>query len=141
MSRYQVTVKSRDGKHSRAVAIYVYDTEEELYKAASDWNGEPNDWEGTNGLTQSGWLDSIDEKGEVTSSKHIVLIRLMRPHLGSAVVSHECCHAAIRIWQAWHKSGLNIEEDDIEKEEEYCYLLSDLVYLVVNKLYAKGYYK
>lgn len=67
------------------------------------------------------------------SDPHVSLIRLHKNFLRSGIIAHEVVHSALWIYELDNGKGPSME--DIEKEEEFCYIVGDLNARIINKLY------
>lgn len=69
----------------------------------------------------------------------LAVIRLAPPNLGAGIVTHECAHAAVHLWQVqtmWDPKQSLVCEND----EWFCWVLGDLVRETVNQFHERGFY-
>jgi hypothetical protein len=112
------------------VKVHIYDTVQELRDAAEAFNGtEHGD---AVGVTQV-WADENGRAGSV-------IVRLARPCLGGRVVSHEMHHAATALYGAHVGDRISRRAHLNHHNEPMAHLFSDLLYRLVDRLYALGYY-
>lgn len=64
------------------------------------------------------------------------VVRLAKPHLGAGIIAHELAHAAVWIQQLNHGDEFLTCDND----EEFCWVLGELVRQTVDTLHAKGIY-
>jgi hypothetical protein len=67
------------------------------------------------------------------------LVRLAPPHIGIGVVSHELCHAAVWFWEIEHQ--FKDVPMTCHNDEQFCWVLGELVHYTTDKLYEKGVWK
>lgn len=114
-----------------SVTTYVYDTLTEMRAAASAYNG--NDVAEALAVTQA----RTDQHGRTGS----VLIRLVRGHLGTQIVSHEMHHAATALYGSVVADRISRRAHLNHYNEPFAHLYSDLLARLVDRLYALGYYE
>lgn len=131
--------------HPAYVRVSVYDTVKEMQEATGDHVA--------GGLCQRWYVDSFDDDGKELPTdydgKLVAHIHLHKAGLGAGVVSHECTHAALQIYEnCFGQKQLYIpnvgEPDEYEnkygtenysREELFAYTVGDLVRKVYNHLY------
>lgn len=131
MSERVITVSSRALGCREKVSVHVYETVEQLRRAATAYNGTDN--HGTLGVTQvSCWA----KDGRLRS----VIIRLARGHLSTQIVGHEMHHAATAIYGDHVGGRVSSKTHLTHHNEPFAHLFSDLLCKLVDRLYALGYY-
>lgn len=115
----------------RQVRVYVYDDVMQMRQASGRFNG--NDVSGALGVTQA-WTDSAGRAGGV-------VVRLAKGHLGTRVVSHEMHHAATALYGSVVGERVSRVAHLNHFNEPFAHLYSDLLYRLVGRLYALGYYQ
>jgi hypothetical protein len=113
------------GGQKRYIRVFVYDTPEELRKAAGHGGGdfvgcfEPVPTREFYNITLNRWeqLEHPNWGG---------VMRLCRPHLHYAVLVHESAHAAAAIYRMDVKKQLNLGYGCHANEEMFSYLLGDI---------------
>lgn len=133
MSTATIRVSSRALGPRLTVYVYVYETVNEMRRAATAYNGAPHT--DSLGVTQV-TTDSLGKDARVNS----VTVRLARNHLGTRVVVHEMNHAAV----AWYGSTVGARISSRahlnQANEPLAHMASDLTGRLVDRLYALGYY-
>lgn len=74
--------------------------------------------------------------GEDSPDPLCAIVRLAQPHLGVGIISHELAHAAVWIRELKHGEVPLVTTND----EEFCWILGELVRQTIDTLYAKGVY-
>lgn len=139
MVEFQVSTRWTGTK--RVVKVRVYDDVESLRRDADRWSkqrGGDRDNENVHGLCHKFERTRVWEDGSEESDPYVAYIRLYKDGCRTGLVSHECTHAAVWIYQLGNDMKMDPMVDDIDKEEELCYLVGDLTSKVVNKLYEHG---
>lgn len=130
MSR-KITVSSRALGPRLYVTVLVYETVEELRRAAERFNGNRNE-QGI-AVTQT----TMDRDTGRTVS---VIVRLACSYLGTRVVVHEMHHASAAWYGAHVGDRISSRHHLNHYNEPYAHLHSDLTYRLVDRLYALGFY-
>lgn len=125
-----IVVSSRALGPRLRVTVLLYDDLTELRRAANLYNGI--DHSDSLGVTQR----TEDETGRTVS----VLIRMVRGHLGTRIVSHEMHHAATALYGATLPDQIDPRDHLHHANEEFAHFYSDLLHRLVDRLYALGYY-
>jgi hypothetical protein len=133
-----IRISSRATGERRYVRVYIYDTVEEMRAAGTRFNG--TDLTMAGGVTQAYERHTCDEAGVWTIKQHLIIIRLHRGMLGSAVVSHEINHAATAIYGSTLDPDVKAVDVLHNANETLAYLQSDLTEHLVNRLYELGFY-
>lgn len=68
------------------------------------------------------------------------VVRLAKPHIGAGIVAHELAHAAVWIRELYLGDPGWEEPLTASNDEEFCWVLGELVHNTVDKLYEKGIY-
>ncbi len=126
----RITVSSRALGDQVKVTCYVYDTVDEMRRAATAYNG--NDMDDALGVTQA----RTDQDGRTAG----ILIRLVRGHLSTQIVVHEMHHAATALYGASLPDSVKRLDHFTHCNEAFAHLQSDLTCRLVDRLYALGYY-
>jgi hypothetical protein len=125
----------------RVVKVKVYDDLVRLRRDADRWD-DRRGISGTNanayGVCHRFERALIHEGGAEESTPYCAYIRLLKDACRTGVITHECTHAALWIYQLGNDMKMDPMVEDIEKEEELCYLVGDLSSKVVSKLYEHG---
>lgn len=117
------------GRESR-VRVYVYDDAAAMREAATRFNG--NDHGDALGVVQA--YRSAD------GTNCLPIVRLIRGHLGTQIVSHEMHHAATALYGASVNEHARARTHLTHFNEPFAHLYSDLLHRLVDRLYALGYY-
>ncbi len=139
MVEFQVSTRWTGTK--RVVKVRVYDGVESLRRDADRWDDRrdiPGDNDDVYGVCHRFERTLIHKDGTRESTPYCAYIRLVKDGCRTGIISHECTHAALWIYQLGNDMKMDPMVDDIEKEEELCYLVGDLTSKVVNKLYEHG---
>lgn len=129
----------RDDFEPRTVRVAVHESVRALRSAATQsakrWSAKKKDLErhpDVVGLCQRFHLQRADG----SKDPHVATVRLAPPYLGIGVISHELCHAVV-----WIREIDNQFKDTpltCENDEEFCWILGELVRQTVNKLYDRN---
>lgn len=126
----KITVSSRALGPRLSVTVYVYESAEAMRIAANAYNGTQND--DALGVTQC----RTDHAGRAGS----VLIRLVRGHLGTQIITHEMHHAATAWYGAHVGDRISRQAHLNHYNEPFAHLHSDLTRSLVDRLHELGYY-
>lgn len=128
--------------HATKIHLFVYDTLEEMWQAADSSLGTKENWQTDEGktlaITQSGDIYDFDDDGNETYNRSFFYVRFCKDHIGTEIVSHECAHLALRIFEHWFGKRASVRMKD---EEPFAHLLSYTMASIVDKFYEKGYYE
>lgn len=117
----------------------IYDTKEEMQDSANRYNGfksEVDSWALFQASPYREKYDEMKKKWVNVSDPHYAgLIRLHRERLYGEIISHECVHAAAHIYRMDIRKHVNLGPDCNQAEEDFAYLLGDLVGSVTNALH------
>ena len=121
----------------RDVRVVVYDSVKGLRMAASRWDGSRGNFSDTLGVCHS------FVGGPVVNGEHLVeplcaIVRLAEPNLGVGIISHEMAHAAV--WIRELSEGAELRPLRTGDDEEFCWLLGELVRKAINGMDAAGVY-
>src|SRR5690606_15381779 len=139
-------VSTRHSGRRRFVRVTVYDEVEDMRVAASldtkrTGTYREGHFDDAHGVTHSFRGIRIDSSGRgVGRGPTAANIRLHRRALGTSVVTHEVCHAAITIYEQDCEREQGSIHDEMDAEEVLCYLVGDLAARIVSRLYVYGYY-
>ena len=143
IATFRVYPGFRNREHNTGIrglyfVVRVYTTLAEMRKCcAEDGTSPANFFQGAYGACQKWQIKSVKpkrgkRKGRPARTKEAGQIMLARRHLGVAIVSHECAHAAC-YWfsrikckseRAWVKDVTKVE--DVIQEEMLCYAVGEL---------------
>lgn len=130
---FTITVYYRETP--RAVQVKIHDNVAALRSAATQrarvWKGRKKKH-----IPEPERAVGLCEKFYWDKDPVCAIVRLAPPHIGIGVVSHELCHAATWIREIEHQfvdTPLTGEND-----EEFCWVLGELVRCTVLKMYEKG---
>lgn len=107
-----------------------------IYATAAALNADAGERDGLVGGICHRW-STTDYAGTPVVRPEVGMIRLAYDHLGIGVVSHECAHLAVHVWNLDRPLGEVIDDDT---DEPFAWLLGDLVRQVVNALRDRGHY-
>lgn len=116
----------------RYVRIYLYDTVEELRKAASRFHYEApdSDTNKASGIftppTQHFKYAKDGSETDLTDPHYGGMIRLARGHLTTEVIAHECIHAACAIYRLDITKSVVLWTHCNLREEQFAYLVGQL---------------
>jgi hypothetical protein len=117
----------------RNVQVIVHDNVRALRSAITKWDkkrgAKPADHSETLGVCH---------RFNMMNDPLCALVRLAPPHIGIGVVSHEMAHAAVWIHEL---DGKFKQPLDCLNDEQFAWVLGELVRQTVNKLYEKGVYE
>lgn len=125
-----ITVSSRALGPRLRVTVKVYDELADMQRAASQYNG--SDQPGALGVTQA----TTDREGRA----HGIIVRMVRGHLGTQILTHEMHHAATALYGAAVAGRISSRAHLNHYNEPFAHLYSDLTGRLVDRLYALGYY-
>lgn len=129
-----------DDKPDRAVRIAVHDNLKTLRSAATRYNRRSGDaTESSNdilGVCHRFENELINENREWTIEPLCAIVRLAPPHLGIGIVSHELAHAAVWLRELTGET----EPLTTHNDEDFCWILGELVRQTVDKFYKYGLY-
>lgn len=133
----------RDDHPDRSVRVVVHDNLRALRSAATryrrSWkqDDEPAEPVELLGVCHRFETQGTSKTGETYIDPLCACVRLSKPHLGVGMISHELAHAAvwIRELDTGEDTPLNCTND-----EDFCWVLGELVHRTVAKLYEKGIY-
>lgn len=123
--------------------VYVYETPEELRKAAAKYRHDDEGWEGTVGCFQPQISCKVDKKGNsirTASTTFIGVMRLCVGHMQQFVIIHESTHAAINLVRAMaYQNGRSDPDfEDINVEEALCYATHEISRSLLYKSRQRG---
>jgi len=132
MTRFQIS--TRNSGRLRTVQVCIYDTREALERAGNryqDKNGYEERVGGAmHGLAQTHWREMQVGKRWV-KMPDAGYIRLWKGALRTGIITHECSHVAIAIYEQDVAKTFKHHENN----ETFCYILGDLAAKLVNGLY------
>jgi hypothetical protein len=146
VSAQRIRISSRALGRKDIVTVYVYDTVEELRVAGTRWvhgvssGTEAGNFEDAQGITHYVRRFMVDEDGNESATRHVVIIRLHRGNLGSSIVTHEIVHAGMALYGTTLPRARRARQEFHAANEPVAYLISDLTKALVERLYALGYY-
>lgn len=131
------------GQPDRSVRVVVHDNLRALRSAATRYH---NSWKSTKDEPPSDRLLGVCHRFELAQNPNsenkvadplCAVVRLAPPYLGVGMVSHELAHAAvwIRELEVGENQPLNCQND-----EDFCWVLGELVRQTVVKFIEKGIY-
>jgi len=126
----KIRVSSRALGPRLFVTVLVYEDVDSMRRAATAYNGA--DHHQTLGVTQV----ISDRSGRARS----VLIRLVRGHLGTQIVTHEMHHASTALYGAEVGDRISRATHLNHYNEPFAHLHSDLTHHLVDCLYRRGFY-
>lgn len=136
MSRAFTVETSRTG-HKRRVRVLVYDTIEEMQKAASRYCPEHDNFENALACSQPCFSRFVHEDGRETDSWSAGCVRFVKGEMGATVLSHEMVHMGLAIYRNdFPRAPLG----NMKNEEVLCHIVSDLVRSATSKFWDAGYY-
>lgn len=142
MPATRIRVSTRRTGARRVADVYVYDTAAELQAAARRFSpGAPDGFANTLGVCHYVGRYTIGADGSEQDMPGRLIVRLVRGHLGTEVVTHEMTHAAVAIY------GESLPRDTLAVDvlvadnEVIAHLVSDLTRRLVDQLYARGLYE
>ena len=117
--------------------MVVYDTVEDLQRAASHYRGESSaEFENAQAISQPRIHFRIDEDGTEIKGTSAGVVRLCRGQ-GASILSHEMVHMALAIYREdMGKASLR----NMKNEETLAHIVSDLVRAANRKMWALGVY-
>lgn len=128
----------REERELRIVRVVVHDSVRALRSAATQnakrWGKQDLDHTEVVGLCERFHMQHTNG----TKDPHCATVRLAPPYLGIGIVSHELTHATV-----WIREIDNQFKDvplTCENDEEFCWILGELVRRTVMKFYEKGVY-
>lgn len=127
MKEIKFQVSTGHIKTSNIVKVIVYNSKKELKK-----HNEFGDW--AVGITEKMTKNHVERY--LDPYKHIITIRLVKDKCPPEVVCHEVAHAACFLFTAERYVLTN--NDDIESEERFCYIMGDLFAKINRKLHDYG---
>ncbi len=136
---FQITLRHHG--EARRVHVTIYDDLDQLREhAATEAQGDGQDYNNALAVT-SRWsrYRFTDSSSAGVLHPLCARIRLTRNHLTMAIITHEVGHAALHIWQLGNEDHA-LSTDDIDGEEEFCYLLGELAARLVRRLHHYGFY-
>ena len=124
-----IRVSSRALGPKRRVIVRVYESCDDMRRAAMSFNG--NDHSESGAVTQA----YCDTEGRIT----VPIIRLTPDYLTTQIVGHELHHATCAIY------GSTLTDESVSDvlthhNEPFAHLYSDLLRVTTNALYAHGYW-
>lgn len=125
-----VTVASGALGEREEVHVHIYETLSDMRSAAHAFNG--SDVSEALGVTQI-YSDENDRAA-------FVVVRIVRDHLGTEIVSHEMHHAATALYGAHVGDRISRRAHLNHHNEPFAHLFSDLLSCLVRRLYRLGYY-
>lgn len=123
----------------RYIRVYVYDTVDELRKAAGRFSFNPSSSDPNRAIG----MFSPPPTKEFYNGKQWIktnyphwggMMRLCKEYLCYEVVTHECFHAACSIYRMDIKTQINLSHGTFEREEQLAYIAGDLCAQLVTKL-------
>lgn len=129
MTPRTIKVSSRALGRRETVCVVIYDTAEQMRRAAHRYNGADHEPDCL-GITQI-WEE--DARVGVT-------VRLIKGRLGTQIVGHEMHHAAAAIYGASLGPQVRARRVLTHYNEPFAHLYSDLLARLVDRLYTLGYY-
>jgi hypothetical protein len=137
LANFTITLEY-EGRPKRAVEVVIHNNVQALRAAIRQHDrswGKPGNAKGVLGVCHrfEAWPEGTPEKIETVCA----LVRLAPPNIGIGLVSHELAHAAvwIRTLNEGNECALTCEND-----EEFCWILGELVRQTVAKLYEHNLY-
>jgi hypothetical protein len=130
------TIHIHDARKPMAVRVKVHDSPAALQRACAKY--AKHDPRAPKGDTDFSGVLGICHRFHMMNDPLVALIRLAPPHIGAAMVAHECGHAAVWLWEIENKFKHNLH---CSNDEWFCWILGELVRRVTNKLHEKGVYK
>lgn len=139
MSKLTFRVYTRASGRKRGISVMIYDTQSQLRNDAlrfSQLGGEDITQERFYCITQSYQHWDVDEDGNIKHLPAAGVIRFMEGGLRMGIITHECSHMALKIYQ--QDVGKMYTLGDVNAEETYCYLVGDIASKVVSGIYRHG---
>jgi hypothetical protein len=139
MPNIEFTIHVESPKQLRSIKVYIYETLSEMHDAAERFDIKHHNSPGTYGdlLGVTHRFERIDVMNDKSYTK-VAIIRMQKDNIGAGIISHESTHAAVWIYQI-DCEGWSLE--DIQNEEIFCHMVSDITRSIVNKCYDNNLYK
>ena len=129
---------SRTG-HRRTVQVIVYDSVQEMQRAATKYvEAPPGMFDNALGVSQPREHMLITEDGSVTSTSAAGTVRFVKGHMGAGIVAHEMVHMGLAIYR---RDSRRAPLGNMKNEEQLCHLVSDLTSRAVNAFWRAGLYE
>ena len=133
VTRFRVST-SRTGRR-RDVGVLVYDSVEELQRAATRYRGEGS-FERVQAVSQPRFGERVSPQGTLHPFRGCGVVRLVKGQ-GAAILAHEMTHMALAIFREdMGRASLR----NMKNEETLCHLVSDLVRSANRKMWKLGVY-
>ena len=126
------------GKRNAKVTVRVFDDREAMLRSLRRYHAKmgreyEDGWYANTAAATSPYARLRVPRGQW---RHEVTIRLVIGNCGVEVVSHEACHAALYIYREQVQQTI----PDMEREEIFCHLVSEIVEAVIEELDEAGCY-
>ena len=109
--------------------VRIHDTQPDMLDTANR-RGDTNPPDTLACFQPAGFWCHVDKAGTVTPSRkngYVGTVRLVRGHVNSEVVAHECVHLALRIYRSRHDEHADFGDDCSETEERLAYIIGETV--------------
>lgn len=140
MSARRIRVSTRSTGTRETVDVYVYESLQDMRRAAHRFNSSFYPSEDALAVTQSASVQRISENGDIEDVSHTVVVRLVRGHLGSRIIVHEMVHAAMALYGRYISPDRLAADEFHAANEPMAYLAGELTGALVDRLYALNYY-
>lgn len=120
--------------------VYVYSDKQAMRLDAAIYKLEDSDVQDADALCQPVERLLIQPNKPAVRYGNVGIIRVM-DDVGGAVSSHELLHGAMHIYRLRNDYKADFGDNNGEKEEELCYILTSLIHEFGDKMYKFGIWK
>lgn len=133
------TITINHARRPRAVRVVIHDNLAALRSAATK---HTNSWLGSKKKKLGDFSETLGicHRFHIQDDPLCAIVRLAPPNLGIGILSHELAHAAVWIWVLEDPKGENALLT-CENDEQFCWILGELVRCAVVNLIEKGVYE
>lgn len=137
LAEFTIQVNDKDTNVRRDVGVIVYDSLKGMRIATSQYAGSRGEFSNMLGVCHRFASGPIVD-GEHSVKPLCAIVRLAKPHIGVGVVSHEMTHAAV--WIRELDEEFEPPPLTTENDEEFCWLVGELVRQAINGMTDAGVY-